>query len=198
MRAEELATPEAFRRDPRLVWEFYDWRRTVLKDILPNPAHTALVKMEDRLQVQKRDFSLITQNVDGLHALAGSKNILELHGNIWRVRCTNCAIKKENKDVPISILPHCECGELLRPDIVWFGESLPETIFSAAVDSAINSEVFLIIGTSGVVPPAPSLVNEARAKGAFTVEINTEQTALSAEVALSLFGKAGDILPSLI
>ncbi len=120
-RAEDLATPEAFERDPRLVWEWYNWRRELIASKRPNPAHEAVVELERRCP----QFWLITQNVDGLHRAAGSRKISEIHGNIWMVRCTACRSVEENREVPIALLPECRrCGGLLRPHIVWFGESL--------------------------------------------------------------------------
>lgn len=191
MRAEELATPEAFERDPGLVWEFYDWRRTVLKDILPNAAHLALKDIEAR----GGDFTLITQNVDGLHHLAGSRNVLELHGNIWRLRCTGCGEITENRDVPIKIPPYCECASLLRPDIIWFGEGLPEAVFEEAVSKSATAEVMLILGTSSLVQPAASLALVAKSGEAFVIEVNTEETPISSGVDLSIRGKAAEIVP---
>ena len=120
---EDLATPEAFARDPRLVWQWYDWRRGLIAKAAPNPAHRALVQLE----IRKRGFTLITQNVDGLHDLAGSGKILKLHGDIWRLRCTECGANFPNRRVPLpKIPPHCACGGLARPGVVWFGEPLPE------------------------------------------------------------------------
>ncbi len=190
-RAEELATPEAFARDPQLVWRFYDWRRGILNGIKPNAAHTALARAEDVYS----KLTIITQNVDGLHGLAGSKNVLELHGNIWRVRCTVCGVVSENRDVPITILPYCDCGGLLRPDIVWFGESLPEEIFENAYKAARECDFMFVIGTAGVVQPAASLATLARNNGAYTVEINTERTGLSDSMDAVIVGKAGQVVP---
>ena len=136
---EELATPEAFARDPRLVWEWYDWRREIIAKAQPNPAHRALVEIEKR----KPRFTLITQNVDGLHDLAGSGKILKLHGDIWRMRCTACGANLPNRRVPLpKIPPHCACGGLARPGVVWFGEPLPEGMMKEAEHAACGGPGF--------------------------------------------------------
>lgn len=193
-RAEELATSEAFQRNPHIVWEWYDWRRQILSSIQPNPAHLVIAELEKKF----KDFTLITQNVDGLHTLAGSKNILELHGNIWRVRCTSCGNIEINKDVPIKILPLCRCGGLLRPDIVWFGEMLPEDVLNKAFNAAESCDFMLVAGTSGIVQPAASLAMIAKRNNAFVVEVNLEETQLSPDVDATLLGKAGEILPEFV
>jgi NAD-dependent deacetylase len=201
-RAQELATPKAFKKDPKLVWEFYDFRRVALAKLSPNLAHTALASLEARLEKRlegkgntQGGLTIITQNVDGLHRVAGSKKILELHGNIWRVRCTECSEVTENTDVPIEILPFCRCGGLLRPDIVWFGEMLPQGIFERACAASEGADIMLVIGTSGVVQPAASLAAIAKAGGAYLVEINPEKTPLSENMDLSITAKAARILP---
>lgn len=194
-RAEDLATPEAFSRDPRLVWEWYDWRRSLIATKSPNAAHQALVELERRCE----RFWLITQNVDGLHAVAGSQSLIELHGNIWKVRCTQCGGVSENHDVPIAILLYCtDCGGLLRPHIVWFGESLnPEDM--ARSEAALHAcELLLIIGTSGVVYPAAAFASVARAAGAFVAELNLDPTPNSSLVNMSLQGRAKEIVPQLL
>jgi NAD-dependent deacetylase len=194
-RAEDLATPEAFARNPRLVWEWYDWRREILATKKPNEAHHALVRMEERT----KDFHLITQNVDGLHRLAGSQQILELHGDIWKVRCTSCQLVTDNRDVPLSLLPHCHtCGGLLRPHIVWFGEALDEEVLTRSVRAAESCDVMMIVGTSGLVYPAAMLMPAAQANGAFVIEINLDPTPYSSDAALSLQGRAKDIVPLLL
>lgn len=193
-RPEELATPEAFKEDPCLVWEWYDSRRQVLSRLKPNPGHFIIAEIEKRA----KEFTLITQNVDGLHQLAGSKNIMELHGNIWRVKCLTCGKVAENRDVPIKILPFCECGGLLRPDVVWFGEMLSDNIMKKAFAASDNCGLMFVIGTSGVVHPAASLALRAKDEGAFIVEINIESTPLSASADATIFGTSGDILPQLL
>jgi NAD-dependent deacetylase len=192
---EELATPEAFARDPRLVWEWYDWRRGIIAKAAPNAAHRALVKLE----IQKRGFTLITQNVDGLHDLAGNGKILRLHGDIWRMRCTVCGANFPNRRVPLpKIPPHCACGGIARPGVVWFGEPLPEGMMKEAEHAASSAQVFLVIGTSAVVHPAASLIPYAKQSGAKVIEINPEATAATAIVDCALHGPAGELLPKLI
>ena len=192
---EELATPAAFDRDPRLVWEWYNWRREIISKAAPNPAHQALV----RLEIAKPRFTLITQNVDGLHDLAGSGKILKLHGDIWRFRCLECKADFPNRRVPLpKIPPHCACGGLARPGVVWFGEPLPEGIMKEAEHAAGSAEVFLVIGTSAVVYPAASLIPYAKQAGAKVIEINTEPTPFSETVDCALQGPAGEFLPQLI
>jgi len=192
---EDLATPEAFARDPKLVWEWYDYRRALIAKAAPNAAHRALVQLE----IRKRGFTLITQNVDGLHDLAGSGKILKLHGDIWRMRCTVCGANFPNRRVPLpKIPPHCACGGLARPGVVWFGEPLPDGMMKEAEHAAAAAQVFLVIGTSAVVFPAASLVPYAKQSGAKVIEINTEPSAVSGIVDCVLQGRAGEILPKLL
>ena len=192
---EDLATPEAFARDPRLVWEWYDWRREKIARAQPNAAHRALVQIEKC----KPGFTLITQNVDGLHELAGSGKILKLHGDIWRMRCTGCGANFPNRRVPLpKIPPHCACGGLARPGVVWFGEPLPEGMMQEAEHAAGQSHVFLVVGTSAVVHPAASLIPYAKQAGARVIEINTEPSAMSRVADCVLQGPAGELLPKLI
>ncbi len=192
-RPEQLATPEAFRRDPALVWEWYDWRRRLISSCAPNRAHATLAEMESALP----DFVLITQNVDGLHQSAGSRNILELHGNLWRMRCTGCGKTSEDYSVPLpEIPPRCpECNGLLRPDVVWFGESLPSAVLETAWAAAARCRLMLVIGTSAAVQPAASLPLVALRNGAQLVEINPAETPLSAHVHQVLRGPAAEELP---
>ncbi|WP_455389000.1 SIR2 family NAD-dependent protein deacylase [Petrachloros mirabilis] len=195
-RAEDLATPEAFERDPRLVWEWYNWRREVLATKKPNEAHMALAELEQQLTDK---MWLITQNVDGLHRQAGSHRLSEIHGNIWLVRCTACGTVTENRRVPIPILPTCQdCNALLRPHIVWFGESLDPIDLRRCNDALRSCDLFLVIGTSGVVYPAAGFATVAKETGATVVEINLVETPQSSLVDLSLRGRARDLVPLLL
>lgn len=194
-RPEELATPEAFERDPRLVWEWYNWRREVIAAKQPNDAHKALVELERRCP----NFWLITQNVDGLHRDAGSHQLSEIHGNIWKVRCTACGAIDDNREVPIAILPSCrQCKSLLRPHIVWFGESLCAADLTQCSAVLQRCEVLLIIGTSGVVYPAAGFSSIAKQAGAFVGEINLDPTPQSSVVDVSLHGRAKELVPLLL
>ena len=193
-RPEDLATPQAFKRDPKLVWDWYAMRRGKAAEASPNPGHFALVEMEQHLD----EFALITQNVDGYHIQAGSKNVLELHGNIQRVKCFDgCGVVEsweENNDVP-----RCKkCNAYLRPDVVWFGESLPRKTLDDALYAAYHCQAFFSIGTSALVQPAASLAHTARQQGAIVVEINLDPTPLTSQVDFALHGKSGDILPRLV
>lgn len=194
-RAEDLATPEAFERDPRLVWEWYNWRREVLSTKKPNDAHDALAQLEARTE----RFQLVTQNVDGLHRDAGSRKLSEIHGNIWIVRCTVCRHMFDNRDIPIQILPKChDCHGLLRPHIVWFGESLVDEDLRQSYAALRSCSLCLIIGTSGLVYPAAGFASVAKESGAFVAEINLDPTPQSALVDVSLQGRAKDIVPLLL
>jgi NAD-dependent deacetylase len=191
----ELASPEAFQRDPKLVWDWYAWRREAIKAVRPNRGHYALVEIEKRIP----EFTLITQNVDGLHRMAGNQTVLELHGNIQRVRCADCYTFTDEWGDDTDEVPRCTvCGGLLRPDVVWFGESLPRDQLEAAVEAARTCEVFFSIGTSGVVQPAASLAFAAHNRGAAVIEINAEPTPLTPKVDYALQGKSGEILPQLV
>jgi NAD-dependent deacetylase len=194
-RPEELATPEAFERNPELVWEFYSMRRLKSGQVKPNPGHYALVEMAKHIQ----HFTLMTQNIDGLHQKAGSVGVLELHGNITRVKCSRgCGIYSEWDDRPGKV-PVCpNCGAKLRPDVVWFGEMLPQKELEAAIRAATNSEVFFSIGTSALVQPAASLALMAKERGSILVEINLEQTPLTKNADYFLQGKSGECLPELV
>src|SRR5512134_1305027 len=194
-RAEDLATPEAFERDPRLVWEWYNWRRELIATKTPNAAHAAVVELERRCS----EFWLITQNVDGLHRAAGSEKLSEIHGNIWKVRCTACGVVGDNHDVPIPILPSCRhCQGLLRPHIVWFGESLLASDLSRCAAALQSCDVLLVIGTSGVVYPAAGFASAAKEAGAFVAEINPDATPHSETVDVSLRGRAKEVVPLLL
>jgi len=194
-RPEELATPRAFRRNPRLVWEWYAWRRKLVANAKPNPAHLALAELERLLP----RFQLITQNVDGLHQRAGSQRVIELHGNIMRTRCydegTVVYRWEDTGDIP----PKCpNCGGRLRPDVVWFEEALPETEMELATRASTTCDVFCSVGTSTVVHPAASLPFEALDSGATVVEINLQPTPFTARAHFALAGAAGLVLPELL
>ena len=172
----QLASLDAFVKDPKLVWEWYDWRRQLIAKAEPNRGHKILAQMERDIE----DFWVVTQNVDGLHQRAGSKNVVELHGNIWKVRCMSC--KRENYDyrTPLpEIPPKCECGGLLRPGVVWFGESLPMDALQRAYELSESAEVFLVVGTSAQVYPAAELPLVAKRSGAKLIEVNPEETPIS-------------------
>jgi NAD-dependent deacetylase len=194
-RAEDLATPEAFARDPRLVWEWYNWRRELIATKSPNAAHHALVELERRVG----RFWLITQNVDGLHPIAGTRQLSEIHGNIWKVRCTQCGKVETNRVVPIPLLPQCSaCNGLLRPHIVWFGESLDPADLDRSMAALRACEVLLIVGTSGIVYPAASFAALAKQAGAFVAEVNLDSTPNSSVVDVALQGRAKEIVPKLL
>lgn len=192
---QALATPQAFRRQPQLVWDWYAWRRELVASAAPNPGHYALVEMERHVP----QFTLITQNVDSLHQRAGSQAIIELHGNLLRTKCSRedrvVESWPETNDVP----PRCPlCGAFLRPDVVWFGEALPAGGLALAADAAQHAQVFLTVGTSGIVHPAASLPLLAHDAGAMTVEVNPDDTPLSEWMTYRLRGAAGEILPALV
>jgi len=192
---EDLATPDAFRRDPKLIWEWYAWRQERVRQAEPNPGHRALVEMERRFA----EFTLITQNVDGLHRRAGSHNVLELHGNLFRAKCFSEDRPVESWSDGDDVPPRCpRCGGLLRPDVVWFGEMLPAGVLRAAERAALAAEVFFSIGTSALVYPAADLPFSALAAGVAVVEINPQPTPLSPHVTFSLNGAAGAVLPALV
>jgi NAD-dependent deacetylase len=210
VRAETLATPEAFEHDPRLVWEWYDWRRGMIRDAKPNPAHDVLAAWT----CEQPGFTLITQNVDGLHERAGAclarapeerrraERLIRLHGSIWHVRCWNACAggradwRDDTTPFP-SLPPRCpHCGGLVRPGVVWFGESLDPDVVDRAT-AATACDVFLTIGTSAIVYPAAGLVHHAKRRGAMTVEINLDATAASDSVDVSLRGHAAEILLAL-
>jgi len=194
-RAEELATWRAFESDPRLVWSWYDYRRQLISDAEPNAAHVAVSDLERGFP----RFSLITQNTDGLHDRAGSSAPIELHGSVWRARCTAEQTVCELAESPLRELPPLcsRCGALLRPDVVWYGEPLPMDAYERSHEIASSCDAMLVIGTSAVVHPAASLPLVAKHGGAFVVEVNTAFTPISALVDATLIGKAGDILPEI-
>jgi NAD-dependent deacetylase len=208
-RPEELATPEAFARDPRLVWEWYAWRRSVVGECVPNAGHLALA----RLALARSGTLLVTQNVDGLHhraattAAGGSDPTpaypLELHGAIHRDRCSDCGRRtpglKRVDTTSEDRLPRCErCGGSLRPDVVWFGEALDPEVLAAAFDAAARAEVCLVVGTSAVVYPAAAVPEATLARGGTVIEINPDTTPLSPRATVSIRGKAAEVLPDLL
>jgi NAD-dependent deacetylase len=195
-RPEQLATMEAFLDSPEIVWEWYNWRRELISKVEPNPGHFALTEMESIFD----DFTLITQNVDNLHRLAGATRVLELHGNIYRNKCVDCGLKLTGDlDIDPSAIPACQkCGGQIRPDVVWFGEMLPADVIEEAFVEAEKSEVFFSLGTSALVQPAASLPLVAKRHGATLVEVNPERTPLSALADYSFRAPSGELLPQLV
>ncbi len=192
---QELATPEAFQRNPRLVWEWYAWRRQLVSQAEPNPGHYALVEMARRVP----HLTLITQNVDGLHQRAGSQGVIELHGNLQRVKCFDSAHAVTTWEDAAEIPPRCPiCGSRLRPDVVWFGENLPLAALETAFTAARKCDLFFSIGTSALVHPAASIPLEALRAQAAVVEINPERTPLTHYVTHFLMGPSGQLLPQLV
>ncbi len=197
-RPEELATPEAFEVNPKLVWDWYAWRREKVVHAVPNAGHRALVEIERRCSSREADFTLVTQNVDGLHRAAGSRRVVELHGNIRRVKCFDNHHAVESWQEAGDAVPTCpRCGSLLRPDVVWFGEALPPEALAAAMAAARTCDIFLCVGTSTVVEPAASLPFIALESGARVIEVNPQPTPLTASASVSLRGAAGEMLPLL-
>lgn len=195
-RAEELATMSAFMANSKLVWEWYNWRRELMSGVKPNPGHLAITELEKSFE----HFTLVTQNVDGLHRMAKTENILELHGNIHRNKCVdcNCSIDSSIEIDPDNI-PACNsCGGKIRPDVVWFGEMLDPQVIEAAFSEAEQAEVFFSIGTSAIVHPAASLPVVAKRHGAVLVEINIEETPLSHATDYRVASKSGEFLPMLV
>lgn len=194
-RAEDLATPEAFERNPRMCWEWYDWRRGLLAKARPNAGHYALAELERR----KNRFTLVTQNVDGLHVEAGSKAVLEIHGSIWTLRCTLCGREWMDRSVPLDLLPRClACNGVARPGVVWFGEALDPEIWAAAERAVSGADALLVVGTSAQVYPAAGLVPLARAAGCKVIEVNVEPALTLSAVDFALTGRSGEILPQLM
>ncbi len=194
-RPEDLATPEAFARDTDKVWRWYDWRRGVVAGCEPNAAHTALVDLAERVG----ELTIITQNVDGLHQRAGSRNVLEFHGSLWTLRCTACGREGLNEDVPLDLLPSCgDCGGLLRPGVVWFGEGIDPEVMRASSLAAQACDLFLVIGTSGLVQPAAGMAMLAQRAGATVLEFNLEESGVANWVDLFVPGSADETLPGLV
>jgi NAD-dependent deacetylase len=198
-RIEDVATPSAFQRNPALVWRFYNARRAALRTAQPNPGHRALAALENHYASKSSLFTLITQNVDGLHQAAGSRRVLELHGSLRRIRCTGCPYQANRGQEELPDLPCCaECGELLRPDVVWFEEMLPMETWQAAAKATAACQCFLVVGTSAAVYPAAGLIDAARDVGADVIEVNPEATLASRRGGLGLRGPSGVILPQLV
>ena len=200
-RIEDVATPQGFARNPDLVWRFYNERRANVAKVAPNPGHEALVKLEQR----SGEFTLITQNVDGLHLVAGSKNVLEIHGSLRQTRCLGCAEVVDRGLAELGPKPLCpSCGARLRPHIVWFGEGLPEDVWQASFRAAAACDVFLVVGTSAVVHPAASLIPIARGEAGFdrvlaiVIECNLTRTEASSYADVTLLGPSGVTLPRLL
>lgn len=205
-RVEDVATPRAFARDPALVWRFYNLRRANLACVRPNSAHRALVDLEQRQvcggsasDAGEASFTLVTQNVDGLHQAAGSKNVLEIHGSLRRVRCTGCGQIEDRGTETLADLPRCPaCDALLRPDVVWFEELLPATTWSRAELAVARCQCLLVVGTSALVYPAAGLIDLAATQKASVIEINPQPTPATTLVDVVLKGPAGRLLPELM
>ena len=189
----KLATIDAFYDDPKLVWEWYEDRRKNILTAEPNPGHTAIAELEKFAKVV-----VLTQNIDGLHQKSGSTNVLELHGSIIRIKCTVCDFKDEISSRFEELPPRCKCGEILRPDVVWFGESLPQDVWSKAIIHSNSCDVMIIAGTSLVVSPANTLPIYAKQNNALLIEVNPEKTIMSTDVDLSLKTTSANALPKLV
>lgn len=193
-RPEELATPEAFHRDPLKVWRWYEWRRGLVRQAKPNAGHLALARMATLAP----RMTLITQNVDELHRVAGSPDVLELHGSIVSVRCTAEGTRTRPTEPFVELPPHCAaCGALLRPDVVWFGEPLPEETFRRARQAALDCALFLVVGTSALVAPASGLALTAKDNGARVFEVNPDETPISGLVDGVFRGPSATVLPAI-
>lgn len=193
---EELATMDAFMANPKLVWEWYNWRRDLMSEVKPNPGHFALGELEDFFE----SFTLITQNIDGLHHEAGSKSILELHGNIHRNKCAKCnRLVSVTAEIDPDQIPGCEhCGGRIRPDVVWFGEMLDNDIITEAFRASEEADIFFSIGTSAIVHPAASLPMMAKRAGATLIEINPERTPLTEVADFYVSARSGEFLSKLV
>jgi NAD-dependent deacetylase len=193
LKPEELANFNAFMKNPEMVWEWYKYRRKIVHDSQPNEGHKTIALMQERF----KKVSVVTQNVDNLHRRAGSRDVYELHGNIERNFCIECrTFYNEDIDIEASV-PKCKCGGLIRPDVVWFGEFLPEDVFADAERESLSSDVFFIVGTTGIVYPAASMIYTAKRGGAYLVEINIEETEVSTIADEAYYGEAGKILPAI-
>jgi NAD-dependent deacetylase len=192
----ELATPEAFAADPHLVWEFYQYRRRKVAECAPNPGHEALA----RHQAENAETWIITQNVDDLHRRAGSsERLLEMHGNLWFLKCSRCTYREENRDLSFDAPPSCpRCHALARPDVVWFGEGFEVELLERIDELLGRGGVMLIVGTSGAVAPAAHFAGIARARGAFTIEVNPEASFIADHMDAVVRSPAGEVLPFLL
>lgn len=194
LKPEELANFNAFMRNPQMVWEWYNHRKKIIHEAKPNAGHIAIAAMQDLIE----EVTVVTQNIDNLHRRAGSKNIFELHGNIERNFCVNCRTFY-NQELDFSNgVPKCKCGGLIRPDVVWFGEYLPEDQFEGGENASVLSDMFFVVGTSAVVYPAAGLVHAAKRAGSFIVEVNVVETEISSMCDQSFLGEAGKILPKIV
>lgn len=194
LKPEELANFNAFMRNPQMVWEWYNHRKKIIHEAKPNAGHTSIVEMQSLYD----EVTVITQNIDNLHRRAGSRNIFELHGNIERNFCINCrTFYNEELDFSDGV-PKCKCGGLIRPDVVWFGEYLPQDQFAGSEKASVLADIFFVVGTSAVVYPAAGLVYAAKQAGSFIVEVNIEETVISSSCDESFFGEAGKILPEIV
>ena len=194
LKPEELANFDAFMRNPKMVWEWYNHRKKIVHESKPNPAHLAIAEMENLFD----EVTVVTQNIDNLHRRAGSKKIFELHGNIERNYCIKCHTFYNDELNFENGIPKCKCGGMIRPDIVWFGEYLPQDQLEGGEKAAINSDIFFVVGTSAVVYPAAGLVYTAKRTGAYLVEVNVTETEVSSICDESFFGEAGKILPEIV
>lgn len=194
-RPEDLATPEAFARDPRFVWDWYEWRRGVVATVEPNAGHRAIAELQRCLP----RVTLITQNVDGLHQRAGSADVIEFHGNLMRSKCSveHCIVEIDRHEEASP--PRCpNCGALVRPDVVWFGEPIPSVALERALAAVADCDLMMVVGTSAQVQPAASLAEQARSRGAVLVEVNPEATPLTPLADFVLSGPSGRLLPELV
>ena len=192
-RPEQLATPQAFAGDPELVWEWYHWRRGLVRSVDPNPGHDAIARLEGKVD----DFTLITQNVDGLHRKAGSERVLELHGTIHRARCQDCPAVIDLTDED-GVIICSSCGGLMRPSVIWFGESLDMATLESAYIASARAEFLIVAGTSNVVQPAASLAYAAIENGGYVLEVNLDPTPLTGTATSTILGKGGEVLPEIV
>ena len=189
----KLASIDAFYDDPKLVWEWYEDRRKNILSVKPNEGHFAISQMEEF-----KDVVVLTQNIDGLHQRSGSTNVLELHGSIIRIKCTVCDFIDNITENFESLPPKCKCGSMLRPDVVWFGEPLPQNIWQSAIKEASICDVMVIVGTSLVVSPANTLHVYAKQNGAILIEVNPEKTVMSNDMTLSIQATSVGVLPKML